>query len=245
MLPTRSSWISFSLHVLFVALLCLFTFRPPVRTAPAKTDHSVLVFHPVLKAFEGRGGGAQASTPATHGGAPPVARRTFTPPQVMLVNTQPKLVMPNAMDAPPDLTTSATIGDPNSLLSGLSGGLNGPHGIGNGTGPSIGNGPGRDGDANGGIFTAGHGVTMPVPIFKVDPEYSEPARKAKMSGTVLVSCVVGPDGLPLDLRVVRSMGLGLDEKALEAVARWRFRPGTKAGRAVAVKAVIEVSFRIL
>ena len=84
-----------------------------------------------------------------------------------------------------------------------------------------------------------------MPIHKVEPEYSEMARRARVSGTVLVACVVDASGRPRDLRVARSIGLGLDEKALEAVAQWVFKPGMKAGRPVAVKAMIEVSFRIL
>jgi protein TonB len=130
------------------------------------------------------------------------------------------------------------------MLQGLSGGPGGPRGMGSGTGTSIGEGVGNDGSING-AFTAGHGVSMPVPVHKVEPEYSERARKAKMSGVVLVACVVGADGLPRELQVMRSLGMGLDEKAVDAVSKWRFKPGTRAGHAVAVKAVIEVSFRIL
>ena len=246
MLITRSSWISFVLHALLVLVLCWFSFGTPPGQQPIRRPSRPLVFQPRLKTGPGRGGGAQSQTPATHGSGPVTTRRTFTPPAVMTANYAPKLLMPKAMDAPPSLDTGATnIGDPDSLLEGLSGGPGGPRGIGGCTGPSIGNGHGRDGAVDGGAFRAGHGVTMPVPIHKVEPEYSEMARKAKMSGVVLVACIVGADGLPRNLEVLRSIGLGLDEKAIEAVSRWRFRPGVKDGQAVAVKAVIEVSFRIL
>jgi len=68
---------------------------------------------------------------------------------------------------------------------------------------------------------------------------------AKYSGTVLLSIVVDERGIPRDIRVVRPLGLGLDEKAIEAVRHWRFRPGMKNGRPVNVRATVEVSFRLL
>ncbi len=88
-------------------------------------------------------------------------------------------------------------------------------------------------------------MSAPVVLAKYEPEYSEEARKAKFQGSVLLAIVVDEQGLPRDIRVVRPLGLGLDEKAVEAVARWKFRPGTKDGKAVAVHAVIEVNFRLL
>ena len=88
-------------------------------------------------------------------------------------------------------------------------------------------------------------MTAPTLISKVEPEYSEEARKAKFQGTVVLYLVVDEKGLPRDLRVVRALGLGLDEKAIEAVKKWRFRPGYLNGKAVAVAATIEVNFRLL
>jgi TonB family protein len=84
-----------------------------------------------------------------------------------------------------------------------------------------------------------------VVLSKVDPEYSEDARKAKYSGQVTLSVVVGTDGKAENIRVVRSLGMGLDEKAVEAVQQWRFRPGTIKGVAVRVRAQILVTFRLL
>ena len=76
-----------------------------------------------------------------------------------------------------------------------------------------------------------------------DPEYSEEARHAKYQGTVLLWVIVGADGRPRDIRVQRSLGMGLDEKAVEAVRRWTFEPAMKDGQPVAVQVNIEVSFR--
>ena len=97
----------------------------------------------------------------------------------------------------------------------------------------------------GGAFRVGGGVSAPIPIFSPDPEYSEEARKAKFQGTVVLYVVVDEKGNPRDLKVVRPLGLGLDQKAIEAVEKWKFRPGTKDGRAVPVQATIEVNFRLL
>jgi protein TonB len=88
-------------------------------------------------------------------------------------------------------------------------------------------------------------VSQPVVLVKVEPEYSEDARKARYSGVVVLSAIIDKDGQPREIRVIRSLGMGLDEKAIEAVQKWRFRPGMKAGQVVNVRAQIEVNFRLL
>ncbi len=79
----------------------------------------------------------------------------------------------------------------------------------------------------------------------MEPEYSEEARKAHLEGSVILLIVVGADGNPRDPKVIRSLGLGLDEKAIAAITKWHFAPGTKNGEPVDVKAQIEVNFRLL
>jgi protein TonB len=91
----------------------------------------------------------------------------------------------------------------------------------------------------------GGGVSAPVLVSKVEPEYSEEARKAKYQGTVLLYIEVDPSGRAENVRVLRSLGLGLDEKAMEAVKKWKFKPGYKNGQPVTVVATIEVNFRLL
>jgi TonB family protein len=142
-------------------------------------------------------------------------------------------------------------GDPLSQFSALSNGPGSGGGIGSGSGGGIGPGrgpgygPGEGGGAGGGVFRIGGGVSAPVAIYKVEPEYSEEARKAKFQGTVVLSIVIDEHGLPTNFKVVRPLGLGLDEKAIEAVQKWRFLPGKKDGHAVAVIASVEVNFRLL
>jgi TonB family protein len=87
-------------------------------------------------------------------------------------------------------------------------------------------------------------VTAPVATFSPDPEYSEEARKAKYQGVVVLTVTVGADGRPRDLRVARSLGLGLDEKAIESVRTWKFEPGKKDGAPVAVQISVEVDFHL-
>jgi TonB family protein len=123
-------------------------------------------------------------------------------------------------------------------------GIGGPGKGGTGPGPGRGSGD-NDGDGGLGALKIGSGVSAPQPIFTPEPEYSEEARKAKLGGIVLLSLVVDASGRPVDIHVIRSLGLGLDEKAIEAVKRWVFAPGKKDGKPVAVRASAEVSFRLL
>jgi len=88
-------------------------------------------------------------------------------------------------------------------------------------------------------------VSAPVPIHRIDPEYSDEARQAHHQGTVILSVVVDSAGFPTNIKVIRTLGLGLDEKAIEAVHQWRFKPGMKDGQPVSVAATIEVNFRLL
>jgi periplasmic protein TonB len=82
----------------------------------------------------------------------------------------------------------------------------------------------------------------PVLVQKVEPEYTATARQAGVSGTVLLSAVIGRDGRAHQIRVLRGLGYGLNEKAIAAVRKWRFQPGTKSGLPASTAASIEVKF---
>jgi TonB family protein len=99
-------------------------------------------------------------------------------------------------------------------------------------------------DSTDDAYSIGGAVSAPQLISKAEPEYSEQARQARYSGSVLLSIVVDINGMPRDIKVTRPLGLGLDEKAIEAVMKWRFRPGLKNGVPVPVRAHVEVSFRM-
>jgi TonB family protein len=96
-----------------------------------------------------------------------------------------------------------------------------------------------------GVFRMGHGVLAPTIVQKAEPQYSEEARAARLQGTVIVVVVVGTDGLTHDPHILRGLGLGLDENAVEAISQWQFKPGVKDGQPVNVTATIEVNFRLL
>ncbi len=95
------------------------------------------------------------------------------------------------------------------------------------------------------VHQMGDGVSQPRVIYKVDPQYTEDARRDKISGPVTLSLVVGADGLAHDISVIQPLDSGLDVNAAEAVEQWRFAPGMLNGEAVAVRATIVVNFRLL
>ena len=94
------------------------------------------------------------------------------------------------------------------------------------------------------VSRVGGGVSAPRVIHQLDPEYSDEARKEKIEGVCVLYVVVGPDGLPRDIRVQRVLGHGLDEKAIEAVRQWKFEPALKDGKPVAVAVNVEVTFHL-
>jgi TonB family protein len=95
------------------------------------------------------------------------------------------------------------------------------------------------------VFRAGGGVMPPAVLAKIEPEYSQEARFAKYSGTVVLYMEVRPDGIAQNIRIVKGLGLGLDETAMAAIEKWRFRPGTKDGVPVTVAAHVEVNFKLM
>ena len=238
--------------LLIHAIAMLFLFGIVFTTAPVTQLRApLLVIGSKLAPYSPTpgAGGQRDKTQAKRRPAAARSLRVFIPPVVVPPNPAPKPVMETALDIPPDMklpdSNLLDIGDPAGLGKLLSGGSGGPGGIGDGPGRSVGSSPGS-GAGERGVYIAGRGgVSLSVAIRKVEPEYSEEARKARAMGTVVVAVEIGPDGKPRNLRVTRSFGMGLDEKALEAVAQWLFRPGTMVGRAVTVAAQIEVAFHLL
>jgi TonB family protein len=96
-----------------------------------------------------------------------------------------------------------------------------------------------------GVYRIGADITPPAVLEKVEPQYTEEARVARIQGTTVLSVEIGPDGVARNAQVLRGVGLGLDESALIAISQWRFKPGAKNGQPVTVKASIEVNFRLL
>jgi periplasmic protein TonB len=204
----------------------------------------------------GGGGGDRDKLPAPKGRLPKLAMEQFTPPAMVIRNDHPKLPMEPTVVVPPQVKIAQAalpnFGDPKAVIpngppsngTGSGGGIGSGSGGGVGTGYGPGVGPGRGGGIGGGVFKVGGGVSAPRALSTPDPEYSEEARKAKYQGTVVLWLVVDPYGRPQNLRVARSLGLGLDEKAIEAVRQWKFEPAMKDGRPVAVQINVEVNFRL-
>jgi periplasmic protein TonB len=84
----------------------------------------------------------------------------------------------------------------------------------------------------------------PKIVRKVDPEYTREALDAKLQGDVVLSFVIAIDGMPVEIKVVRGLGSGLDEKAVECLQQWRFSPGVRNGEPVPMKASVEINFRL-
>ena len=253
---TKSGAVSILIHVAVVVLTLVIFQAPSVQKKLKQvTDiyFPVQPYKPKLppstqQAGGGGGGGQHTPTPVSRGEAPKFAKKVFIPPALAI--PQPKLPVVPTITAQAPVIVADNYGDPLSKTVPLSGGP-GASGLGSGTGGGIGSGrgdgygPGSGGGMGGGVYRIGGDVSAPALTFKVEPEYSEEARKAKYSGTVLLSIVVDSNGLPRDIHVIRPLGLGLDEKAIEAVSKWRFRPGMKGGRPVATQAQVEVNFRLL
>jgi periplasmic protein TonB len=206
------------------------------------------------KAGGGGGGGERNPIPATKGRAPKFTMNQIAPPMV-----HPKVdsKFEATLLGPPDLKIPSpnmdNYGDPLAKLMTASGGPGGGSGIGTGSGTGIGSGdggglgPGSGGGTGGGAFHPGtNGVGYPSCVYCPEPKYSEEARKAKYQGTVVLQAVITPDGRATEIQVVKGPGLGLEERAVEAVKQWRFKPANgPGGKPVSVIVPIEVTFRLL
>jgi TonB family protein len=257
--PRRSAFLSLLLHAAAIVVVLILTGvrNPsatwlPVTLVPARDIGRYLA--PVPREKEGGGGGTRSDTPASRGRLPKAALRQFTPPVAKFENLNPQLPME------PTLVMSSQVvlptielpqfGDPNGVSGPPSGGRGSGGGIGDGEGGGVGgsHGPGY-GPGPGGGVTGGSGflgtVTEPVLLWKIEPEYTDEARKARIQGTVVLHIEVDTRGQAQNITVRQSLGLGLDERAIEAVRRWRFRPGYRNGKPMVTAALVHVNFRLL
>jgi len=206
------------------------------------------------KSGGGGGGGRREKTPASLGKLPRFSDRQLTPPTPKIVNLKPELpveptvVVPQLAQLPP--VDIAQLGDPLGIPGppssgpGTGGGIGTGEGGGVGPGKGAGVGPGEGGGTGGGPFRVGGGVSAPTVLYRIEPNYSEEARRARYQGSVILSAIVRKDGTIQILKVVRGLGLGLDENAVEALRQWRFTPGTRSGEPVDVALNIEINFAL-
>lgn len=258
----RAGVSSLAIHAGVVALLFVIgtnkTVQKVVKEQISLIAPDLSPYKPTVKKNDmggGGGGGDRSPTPPSKGKLPRLADKQFVPPMAVVHNPDPKLVMEPTLIIQPDANIPKVnmdvLGDPlaKSMIAsngpGSGGGIGSGPGGGVGSGSGAGYGPGHGGNMGGGAYRIGGGVSPPTVLFKVEPEYSEEARKAKFQGTVVLFVVVDEKGNPKDLKVIRPLGLGLDQKAIEAVEKWKFSPGKKDGKPVPVQATIEVNFRLL
>ena len=209
-----------------------------------------------LTSAGGGGGGRETLTAPSLAQPPRAAEEQFVPPQAEpprnldpLLVAEPTIVAPQLASLLP--LTLPELGDPFAGIPappssgpgvGAGIGTGQGRGVGEGSGPGLGAGEG--GGFGGGVFEVGGGVSPPTILYRRDPIYSEDARKAQYEGTVVLEAIVRKDGSVEILRVVRGLGLGLDENAMEALSEWRFSPATRQGVPVDVAVNIEVNFTL-
>jgi len=249
--------IALAVHAGVIALLIvpfITNMMPSTTQAKNKVDITPIDISPYMAKLPagtkqaGGGGGANdhTNTPVNKGRPPRFTMTQFAAP-TLHPNPQPKLPMEATLLGPPDLKIASTLtglGDPLAAGPGDSLGHGSGTGIGSGTGGGLG--PGSGGGTGGGAFQAGvNGVGMPSCFYAPQPPYSDEARKAKYSGTVLVDAVVTADGRITQMRVIKSPGLGLDETTMNTLRTWRCKPANGPnGKPVPVQVPFEVTFRL-
>jgi TonB family protein len=251
-------------HVVVLGLIIGATFitvRRPIRVARKLHVVSRLFVpddYPLkpakTQAGGGGGGGDGDVLKASVGRLPKSSMEQITPPSAVLRNLTPKLPAEPTVIVPVDIKIATNnmpnLGDPKSTavipsngpgtLDGIGDGRRG--GVGPGDGRGVG--PGHEAGTGDGSFRMGKGMTAPRVIYQTDPEFSEEARKAKYQGNCLLGLIVDANGHPTNIRVLSALGMGLDEKAIESVKNWKFEPGKKDGRDVAVEIAVEVDFHL-
>jgi len=255
---------STGVHVILVALIVAGTIlaRHVVAATPTAKVTVTLIDPndiPPLKPSKtevggGGGGGDRDVLAASKGKLPKLSLTQITPPVVVVRNEHPKLAVEPTIVVPPQVQLATNnmpnLGDPmaHAILpsngTGSGGGIGEGEGGGIGKGKGPGYGPGEGGGVGGGLYRIGGGVSAPRAIYAPEPEFSEEARKAKFQGTCTLALIVGIDGRPTDIRVVGALGMGLDEKAIEAVKNWKFEPAMKDGHPVRVPIEVEVDFHL-
>jgi TonB family protein len=208
------------------------------------------------KAGGGGGGGDRSMIEANKGKLPQKAPDTLTPPTPVTIE-HPKLPELSTINVQkdiqlPDNPEMPMIGMKNSSNVQLAsaGGGNGA-GMGSGSGGGLGSGygngygPGSGGNAGGGVYAVGGRISAPVPIFQPEAEFSDEARRAKYQGVCIIALIVDAQGNPQNVHVIRTLGMGLDEKAMEAVRKYKFKPAMKDGKTpVPTMITVEVDFHL-
>lgn len=259
-----SSMLSFLLHAGVFALLVWFIIqaRHHIIVAPQKVEVTSIVVPPYIPPVTapapqsmggGGGGGFHQPVEANKGHLPPVEKAPINPPELQVDHPKlavaPAVVMPQQIKIPDNNMPNLGIPQSTQVVmksqgsgSGSGFGQGGGGGIGAGNGGGIGS--GTVGGYGGGVMTVGGGVTAPVVIHRVVPEFTDAARRSKFQGVASIGLIVDAQGNPEDVHVVHPLGMGLDQKAVEAVRQYKFKPAMFQGHPVPVQLVIEVDFHM-
>jgi TonB family protein len=196
----------------------------------------------------GSGAGSHDLVDPIRGNPPRFTAMPLATPIVATI-ADPKLAEPDSvkqavtLPSDPSLPNIGILNSRNVAI--LSNGPGDGAGIGTGKNGTYGIGIGHTfGPSSGDSLIPGNGVKAPVLIFAPTPEFSDEARRNKYQGICMITVVVDAQGIPRNPIVVQRLGEGLDEKALEAIPQYRFKPGIKDGHAVATRITIEVDFRL-
>lgn len=251
---STATWFAVCAHALALLLIVALASRGHIMvTMPAKAIALSQFDVPVKPlpltprtSLSGGGGGHNDLAAVSQGRLPRSAQVQLLAPKLpplaaAKLEVEPTVVMQKDLKMADN--TLPNLGLPSSSLNGVSLGNGSGTGIGSGSGAGVG--PGSGGNTGGGIFHVGGGVSRPVLLFEPEAEFSEEARKAKFSGNVEVYLWVDEKGHPSHIRVIHGAGLGLDEKAIEAVRQYRFKPAMKDGKPVPVDLYVDVNFQIL
>jgi periplasmic protein TonB len=265
---SRAQWLSVLVHaVIAVGLTVPLTYWATTGTE-AKTSVATVIPTDLSdyvyklppgkdRASGGGGGGERNPVPASKGRAPKFSLKPqLAPPVVIIQNPNPKLPVEPTLYGPPEIKVPQpnlpNYGDPLAAMVTNSSGPGSGSGIGTGSGGGVGSGsgpglgPGDGGGTGGGHYHPGAGgIGYPECVYCPNPPYTEEARKARFQGTVLLEITILPDGRTAEVRVLRGVGMGLDESALQTVRTWRFKPMIGPGnRPVPVDTPVEVTFRL-
>jgi TonB family protein len=249
---------STAVHVAVVVLLSSAVSQPRLPVLlPQSIDLAIPVeisrFLPTPPRDGGGGGGENSPLPPSEGPLPRFQLTQLAPPMPQELAVKPRLAVSPSLTGPADLKAKlpdlTLLGSPLDELGPPSAGPGDDGGIGSGQGSGVGQGQSSgagDGEGLGldGVYEVGGEVTPPVLRVQVDPEYPERARMQRLQGAVLLAIEVWPDGRAHNVRVERGLGLGLDERAVEAVKNWEFEPGTRDGEPVRVVCRVEVVFQL-
>jgi protein TonB len=256
-----SSAISAVVHVIAISLLLMLALKahtivtPQPLTVVMPIDFKVTappMILPVAKAMGGGGGGgAHEVVEASKGRMPVVAKIQITPPQIIRIDRPKLAIEPTELVKMPDNSSLPSLGVTQSqqialASQGKGGGSGFGQGIGGGIGAGrgIGAGPGSGGGYGGGLMSVGGGVSAPQLIHSVEPEFTDDARRANYQGSVSIKLIVDSQGNPQDVRLASHLGMGLEEKAIEAVRQYKFRAAMYQGHPVSVQIIMDVDFHL-